>query len=213
MFRKTCASLCTLTLATSALAEPPARLAEASAPLPAETHAVRLADLERRVAELKEQIEAKARRDRTRHQLLRDAASGPLSSTRATIRFVNELPSVFTVVKATFWLDGRLLYSRSGMPAASVASSLELFTGSITPGAHHLDVRIELQGDGSGVFSYLSHYGFVLRSRRVFEAIDGASIDLAVVGHGRGDSTTPLEERAAAAFQIAQTVPTASRAP
>jgi hypothetical protein len=74
--------------------------------------------------------------------------------------------------------------------------------GSILPGEHRLDVTVELEGYGYGVFSYLTGYDFTLRSRTTFAAPESGTVNLDVIGHERGGVTTPLPERPAVHYVL-----------
>lgn len=60
-----------------------------------------------------------------------------------------------------------------------------------------LQVLVNLQGNGYGVFSYLRGYRFEVRSSHSFTAVEGKTINLQAVAYEKGGVTTPLEERPA----------------
>jgi len=159
------------------------------------TYAVRLRDLEQKIDELKEQI----RRSHTRLSLLSDTIlSGGGSGSRAVIRFRNELSSAFRVTRALFVLDGAVQYNKQDQSGAlAEQSQIPIYNGSIPPGDHTLQVLINLQGHGYGVFSYLRGYKFEVRSSHSFTAVEGKSTVLEVMAYEKGGVTTPLEERPA----------------
>jgi hypothetical protein len=159
------------------------------------TYAVRLRDLEEKIDELKEQI----RRSHTRLSLLSDTIlSGGGAGSRAAIRFTNELSSAFRVTRVLFVLDGAVQYNKTDQSGAlSEQPEIPIFNGSIPPGDHTLQVLINLQGNGYGVFSYLRGYKFEVRSSHSFTAVEGKTINLQAVAYEKGGVTTPLEERPA----------------
>ena len=65
------------------------------------------------------------------------------------------------------------------------------------PGDHTLQVLVNLQGNGYGVFSYLRGYRFEVKSSHSFTAVEGKTLSIQVVGYEKGGVTTPLEERPA----------------
>ena len=65
----------------------------------------------------------------------------------------------------------------------------------MAPGDHTLQVLVDLQGDGFGVFSYLRGYHFAVRSSHSFTAIDGKTVDLDAISYEGGTNITPFEER------------------
>ena len=72
--------------------------------------------------------------------------------------------------------------------------------GSIVPGEHTLNVSLEYQGHGAGIFTYLKGYRFKVRSNYTFTAAEGKSVSIRVVGFEKGGPTAPLEERPAVRY-------------
>ena len=159
------------------------------------TYAVRLRDLEQRIDELKEQI----RRSHTRLSLLSDTIlSGGGAGSRASIRFQNELSSAFRVTRVLVVLDGAVQYNKTDQSGAlAEQAEIPIFNGSVPPGDHTLQVLLNLQGNGYGVFSYLRGYRFEVRSSHSFTAVEGKTINLQAIAYEKGGVTTPLEERPA----------------
>lgn len=173
----------------------PAAAASGAAPMDGATYTVRLRDLEQRIDELKEQI----RRSHTRLSLLSDTIlSGGGSGSRAVIKFSNELSSAFQVTRALFVLDGAVQYNKSDQSGAlAEQTEIPIFNGSIPPGDHTMQVLINLQGNGYGVFSYLRGFRFEVRSSHSFTALEGKTVSLQAIAYESGGVTTPLEERPA----------------
>jgi hypothetical protein len=163
-----------------------------------QTYAVRLRDLEQKIDELKEQI----RRSHTRLSLLSDTIlSGGGAGSRSVIRFKNELSDAFLVTRALFVLDGAVQYNKSDQSGAlSDQPEIPIFNGSIPPGDHTLQVLVNLQGHGYGVFSYLRGYKFEVRSSHSFTAVEGKTVTLDAIAYEKGSVTTPLEERPAVRY-------------
>ncbi|APR87091.1 Dihydrolipoamide acetyltransferase component of pyruvate dehydrogenase complex [Minicystis rosea] len=162
------------------------------------TYAVRLRDLEQRIDELKEQI----RRSHTRLSLLSDTIlSGGGAGSRASIKFQNELSSAFRVTRVLVVLDGAVQYNKTDQSGALAdQAEIPVFNGSVPPGDHTLQVLVNLQGNGYGVFSYLRGYRFEVRSSHSFTAVEGKTINLQAVSYEKGGVTTPLEERPAVRY-------------
>jgi hypothetical protein len=163
-----------------------------------QTYAVRLRDLEQKIDELKEQI----RRSHTRLSLLSDTIlSGGGGGSRAVIKFKNELSDAFIVTRALFVLDGAVQYNKTDQSGAlSDQPEIPIFNGSIPPGDHTLQVLVNLQGHGYGVFSYLRGYKFEVRSNHSFTAVEGKTITLDAISYEKGSVTTPIEERPAVRY-------------
>lgn len=180
--------------ATPAPAASPAP-ADASGSLDGATYVVRLRDLEQRIDELKEQI----RRSHTRLSLLSDTIlSGGVGGARAEITFKNDLSSAFRVTGATFVLDGAVQYNKtdeSENSALAAQKEIPVFSGSIPPGDHTLQIVLRLRGHGYGVFSYLRGYKFQVPSSHTFTITEGKTLKLDVVAWEKGDVTTALEQR------------------
>ncbi len=159
------------------------------------TYVVRLRDLEQRIDELKEQI----RRSHTRLSLLSDTIlSGGVGGARAEITFRNDMSNAFRLTKALFILDGAVQYNKQDDSGTlSAQKEIPIFSGSIPPGDHTLQVSIKLQGHGYGVFSYLRGYNFDVKSSHSFTVTDGKTIQLEAVAWEKGGVTTPLEQRPA----------------
>lgn len=181
--------------ATSGPAPTPPPAATASGPMDGQTYAVRLRDLEQKIDELKEQI----RRSHTRLSLLSDTIlSGGGSGSRAVVRFKNDLSDAFRITKALFVLDGAVQYNKTDQSGAlSDQEEIPIFNGSIPPGDHTIQVLVNLQGNGYGVFSYLRGYKFEVRSSHSFSAVEGKTVTLDAIAYEKGSVTTPLEERPA----------------
>jgi len=162
------------------------------------TYAVRLRDLESKVDELKEQI----RRSHTRLSLLSDTIlSGGVGGARAEIHFKNEMSNAFRLTRALFVLDGAVQYNKEDDTGALAAQpEIPIFSGTIPPGDHTLQVLVQLRGHGYGVFSYLRGYKFEVKSSHAFTVTEGKAIDLEVIAWEKGGVTTPLEQRPAVRY-------------
>jgi hypothetical protein len=180
---------------TTAAPAAPAADSAASGSLDGATYVVRLRDLEQRIDELKEQI----RRSHTRLSLLSDTIlSGGVGGARAEITFKNDLSSAFRVTGATFVLDGAVQYNKtdeSENSALAAQKEIPVFSGSIPPGDHTLQIVLRLRGHGYGVFSYLRGYKFQVPSSHTFTITEGKTLKLDVIAWEKGDVTTALEQR------------------
>ncbi len=157
------------------------------------TYAVRLRDLEASVDELKDRI----RRSHTRLALLSDTIlSGGAAGSRAEISVDNEMSSAFRLTKALVVLDGAVQYNRTDESGALAdQKSIPVFSGSVPPGDHTLQVVLSFQGNGYGVFSYLRSYHWDLKSSHGFTAVEGKTLTLTATALEKGGVTTPLDQR------------------
>lgn len=183
------------TAGPAAGAEPSPSASTGSEAIDGSTYVVRMRDLAQRIDELKEQI----RRSHTRLSLLSDTIlSGGVGGARAQITFQNDLSNAFRTTRALFVLDGAVQYNKQDETGALAAQrTIPIFSGSIPPGDHTLQVLLRLQGHGYGVFSYLRGYHFEVKSAHSFTVTEGKTIELTAVAWEKGGVTTPLEQRPA----------------
>ncbi len=159
------------------------------------TYLVRMRDLEQRVDELKEQI----RRSHTRLSLLSDTIlAGGVGGARAEITFINDMSNVFQLTRALFLLDGAVQNNKQDETGVlAEQKEIPVFSGSIPPGDHTLQLLIQLRGHGFGVFSYLQGYRFEIRSSHSFTVTEGKTIEVRAIAFEKGGVTVPLEQRPA----------------
>ena len=159
------------------------------------TYQVRLRELEQRVDELKEQI----RRSHTRLSLLSETIlSGGVGGARAEIVFTNDMSNIFKLNRALFVLDGAVQYNKQDDTGALAdQKKIPIFSGSVPPGDHTLQVLLQLRGHGYGVFSYLRGYRFEVKSSHSFTVTEGKTMELEAVAWEKGGVTTPVEQRPA----------------
>jgi len=157
------------------------------------TYAVKLRDLEQRVDELKDQI----RRSHTRLALLSDTIiGGGTAGSRAEVEFKNEMSSAFLLTRALFVIDGQIQYNRQDDSGALADQKvIPIYTGSVPPGDHTIQVVLTFQGNGYGVFSYLKGYKFEVKSSHSFTAIEGKNLTVSATAYEKGGVTTALEQR------------------
>ncbi len=157
------------------------------------TYAVRLRDLEARVDELKDQI----RRSHTRLALLSDTIlSGGAAGTRSEVIYRNQMSSAFRLVKVLFVIDGTVQLNKAddtGLLADQ--KEMSIFNGSIPPGDHTVQVVLNFQGNGYGVFTYLRGYKFEVKSAHSFTTAEGKTLVLTATSLEKGGVTTPIEQR------------------
>ena len=157
------------------------------------TYAVRLRDLEQRVDELKDQI----RRSHTRLALLSDTIiGGGAAGSRAEVEFQNEMSNAFELTRALFVIDGQVQYNHQDESGALAdQKDIPIYTGTMPPGDHTIQVALTFQGNGYGVFSYLRGYKFEVKSSHAFTAVEGKMLSVTATAFEKGGVTTPLEQR------------------
>lgn len=159
------------------------------------TYTVRLRDLESRVDELKDQI----RRSHTRLALLSDTIlTGGAAGARSEIVFKNEMSSAFRLVRALVVLDGGIQYNRQDETGALAdQKEIPVFTGSVAPGDHTVQILLTFQGNGYGVFTYLKGYKFEVKNSHSFTVVEGKTLSITATALEKGGVTTPLDQRPA----------------
>jgi hypothetical protein len=157
------------------------------------TYAVRLRDLEQRVDDLKDQI----RRSHTRLALLSDTIlGGGTAGSRADVAFHNEMSGAFLLTRALFVVDGQIQYNRQDESGALAdQKDIPVYSGSVPPGDHTIQVSLTFQGNGFGVFAYLRGYKFEVKSSHSFTALEGKQLSVTATAYEKGGPTTPLEQR------------------
>jgi hypothetical protein len=95
-------------------------------------------------------------------------------------------------------LDGAVQYNKQDDSGAlAEQKEIPIFSGSVPPGDHTLQVVLKLRGHGYGVFSYLRGYKFNVPATHSFTVTEGKAVRLDAIVWEKGDVTTPLEERPA----------------
>ena len=157
------------------------------------TYAVRLRDLEQQVDELKDKV----RRSHTRLALLSDTIlGGGAAGSRSEVDFKNEMSSAFLLTRALFVIDGQAQYNRQDDSGALAdQKEIPIFSGSMPPGDHTIQIALTFQGNGYGVFSHLRGYKFDVKSSHSFTAIEGKTLTITATAFEKGGVTTPLEQR------------------
>jgi hypothetical protein len=139
------------------------------------TYEVRLADLERRVEELKQQIRATKPR--------------PHPVARTTLRLHARTSSALVLRHVRVTVDGSAVYD-----ADAPAAEMQIVTDRRYP--TDADVDVEMQFAGSDrLFTYMRGYRFTLHTARL---VGSGEIDL--VAYEKGGVSTPIEQRLAAAW-------------
>ncbi len=163
-------------------------------------YTVRLRSLEKNVNELKEQIF----RTKARLNLLKETVlGGTLGASRAVIRHKNEMGSSYRLIKATYALDGVQIFSKvDDTGRLAEMAEFDIYNGAIQPGSHTLMVLLVYQGNGFGVFSYLTGYKMTVHSSHTFVAGEAKATAINIVGYEKGNITTNLQDRPAVDFRI-----------
>ena len=85
--------------------------------------------------------------------------------------------------------------ARTTRGALADQKDIPIFSGSMPPGDHTIQVALTFQGNGYGVFSYLRGYKFEVKSSHSFTAVEGKTLTVTATAFEKGGVTTPLEQR------------------
>ena len=166
---------------------------------------LRLQELEDRVNELKEEIfRSKSRLFLLRQQILQDNIGG----SRAVITHNNLMSGTYRLVEVFYALDGNQIYVETA-DGGAIEDRIELYNSSILPGPHNISVQMVFEGNGYGIFSYMSGYRFTITSSHAFNADEGQTVMVDVVAYERGGINEPIEERPDIRYEVDLTDTTA----
>ncbi len=159
-----------------------------------QAHKLRLKTLERRVAELKEQVfKSKARLS----LLAETVISGALTGAKAVVYHVNEMGSMFEINQIVYSLDGAPIFSKTKEDGLETVDRIKIFDAAMVPGDHTLSVRVEYAGKSGGLFNYVAGYKWNLKQSFSFQAQEGKVVKAEIVGYERGGLTTQLKDKPA----------------
>jgi hypothetical protein len=149
-------------------------------------HRALLSQLEERIGSLQLRIVAA----QEKVDVLKDTVlEGIVSKARSRIVHVNDMKGKFLLSKATYTLDGGVIFDREDIDGSlSNQEEIVLFDGPIAPGEHELRVSLVFRVGTLGVFTYAEGYKFKVESRYVMKAVDGRMNTLRIVSHDKGEA-------------------------
>lgn len=156
--------------------------------------------LQERMAQLKERvIETKAR-------LLnygRKVAKGFAAGTEISIVSLNQLGGDFRAERVVISLDGHQVFARDYDPNndEELPERLQIYSGSILPGRHRVDLEIYLQGD-DGVFDFGYSARMRMEAGEYFTANEGKTIQVGLNLNDQGGTFKEIETRPVVKFDI-----------
>jgi hypothetical protein len=161
------------------------------------------AELDKFNAKLDE-LEGKIALTRSRVDLIRDAVLGEkIARSRAIIYHRNEMGASFVLERATYLLDGGVIFAKEDASGSLDAQKeFEIFNGAINPGEHEISVSMVYGGSTYGFFTYLKGYKFKVESKYKFLVADGKLTKLSVVSFAKGDITTATSDRLAVRYDL-----------
>jgi hypothetical protein len=192
-------NLLPLVLLAFAQTEPTQPATPATPPIGAQQdHRQRLDTFSARLDELESRIAVTG----SRVDLIRDAVLGEkIARSRAIIFHRNEMGSSFVLERATYLLDGGVIFAKEDTTGAlDRQKEFEIFNGAINPGEHEISVAMVYGGSTYGFFTYLKGYKFKVESKYKFLVADGKLTKLSVVSYAKGDITTQTSDRIAVRY-------------
>lgn len=164
-----------------------------------EIYGSRIDGLSGDVDDLKERIF----RSKARLSVLKETVlHGVLAGSRVVIVHRNLMGSQYRLTKVAVILDGAQIYARTDDSGTlDQDDELAVLDGNIVPGPHTITVELTYQGQGYGVFSYLSGYTFESRSSHNFTAPENGAVRLVSSGYEKGNLTTEMKDRPSIEWQ------------
>jgi hypothetical protein len=164
-----------------------------SAPAGGTSHTLQLRSLEERLSELAEKLR---RHQATLARLSDGIMEGGGGEARVSVKLTSSLSGAFRVTRVLVLLDG-VVQKNQADPTGTQAERFEMpvFNGLVPAGDHTVQVQVNVQGHGYGVFSYMRGYRFEVRSAHSFTAVEGKTVQLEALAFEKGTSITPIEER------------------
>lgn len=186
----------------------PAEAAEAAAAAPAEAAAPAPAGYDIRLRQLRERVENLKGRvfdSKTKLMLLREQIlQNLIVEARASILHVNETSSALILEEVLYFLDSEKIYYQSNRDGAlEKKKEFPVYTGSVSPGNHLLNVEMVYRGNGK-IFTYLSGYVFRVKSSFPFFATKGREVRVRSIAFERGGAAARLEDRPSIRFEMQQ---------
>lgn len=165
-----------------------------------ENHQQALLDFKNRIADLRRRIEVAEKRTAV---LKSSALTGRVEQTRAVILHKNELGGGFTMDRATYVFDGKVIYDGGNEDGRLDASEpLQLFSGPIRAGDHELQVKLRVLGRAYGPFTYLEGYKFNIQSKYVFQVVEGRDNRLEIIATQKDDITLEPQDRLTVEYDV-----------
>jgi len=121
------------------------------------------------------------------------------------VRFTDRMGGSFALLRVSFTLDGRPVFDRScgevdDACRAGMKRTVDVLHARGAPGTHTLAARVDLRGEGAGVFSYIRAYHFRIDSTHAVAVERGRRTLVDATAWESGGPTAPLEQRPAMAW-------------
>ena len=128
-------------------------------------------------------------------------SQGFISGTKLNLIFTNGMGGSFVPVKAVVKLDGYPIYQEDNKKKLSDSKGLKIFSASILPENHRIDVDLMIEGKGYGIFTYMKAVKMEISATYYFSAPRGRTFTIEIIPYDRG-TIYQLKDRPSIKFEI-----------
>ncbi len=130
-------------------------------------------------------------------------SQGFISGTKLKLVFTNGMGGTFVPVKVVIKLDGYPIYQGGDEKKLEDADKMQVFSASILPENHRLDVDLIVRGKGYGIFTYMEAVKLEVSATYYFSAPRGKTLTINVIAADKG-SIYQLKDRPTIKFEIVE---------
>jgi hypothetical protein len=117
-----------------------------------------------------------------------------------SIQHINDMSSRFNILRLTYILDGKNVYSGYDLYKSS-NNTYPVFNSFVAPGHHEVIVEAIYAGNAEGLFDYLKDYRARVQRRYAFVVPDGKKIVVSGTSYEKGRIFTPFKDRPEISFE------------
>lgn len=117
-----------------------------------------------------------------------------------SIQHINDMSSRFNILRLTYILDGKNVYSGYDLYKSS-SNTYPVFNSFVAPGHHEVIVEAVYAGNAEGLFDYLKDYRARVQRRYAFVVPDGKKMIVSGTSYEKGRIFTPFKDRPEISFE------------
>jgi len=117
-----------------------------------------------------------------------------------SIKHINEMSSRFNIIRLTYMLDGKSIYSGYDLYKTK-SDGYPVFNSYVAPGHHEVVVETVCSGSSEGLFDYLKDYRVRVQRRYAFVVPDGKKLVINGSSYEKGKIFTPFKDRPDISFE------------
>ncbi len=117
-----------------------------------------------------------------------------------SIQHLNDMSSRFSIIRLTYVLDGKSIYSGYDLYKVS-SSKYPIFNSYVAPGHHEVVVEAVYSGSSTGLFDYLKDYRVRVQRRYAFIVPNGKKVVVSGSSYEKGKIFTPFKDRPDISFE------------